>query len=80
MSPDNVDQIVDQAIKYMEEGITQKKNSVRVSALLLELKDRKDKIVPEQLIYNYLAVLYVARGFGIAVGAHACYNIIVLAM
>ena len=28
----------------------------------------------------YLAVLYVARGFGIAVGAHACYNIIVLAM
>lgn len=28
----------------------------------------------------YLAVLYVARGFGVAVGAHACYNIALLAM
>jgi len=28
----------------------------------------------------YLALLYVGRGFGIAVGAHACYNVVVLAM
>jgi membrane protease YdiL (CAAX protease family) len=28
----------------------------------------------------YLATLYVARGFGIAVGAHACYNVVVALM
>ncbi len=28
----------------------------------------------------YLATLYVARGFGIAVGAHACYNVVVSLM
>ncbi len=28
----------------------------------------------------YLAILYIGRGFGIAVGAHACYNVIVALM
>ncbi len=28
----------------------------------------------------YLAMLYIARGFGVAVGAHAAYNVIVLAL
>ena len=28
----------------------------------------------------YLAILYIGRGFGIAVGAHACYNVVVAIM
>ncbi len=28
----------------------------------------------------YLAILYIGRGFGIAVGAHACYNVVVALM
>ncbi len=28
----------------------------------------------------YLAILYIGRGFGVAVGAHACYNVVVALM
>lgn len=58
-NPDNVDQIIDKVLGYVEAGLKEKQNAVRASALLLELKDRKDKIIPAELIYNYLAVLYV---------------------
>ncbi len=59
ITPENQDDIIDKVLGYVEAGLTEEQNAVRASALLLELKDRKDKIRPAELIYNYLAVLYI---------------------
>jgi hypothetical protein len=59
MTPENVDMLVDKAIQYITEGIGKDKNAARVAALIMELKGRKDLVVPAELIYNYIALLYV---------------------
>lgn len=59
MTAENLDEIIDKVLEYVEKGLTEKQNAARASALLLEIKDRKERIRPAELIYNYLAVLYI---------------------
>lgn len=59
MSAENMDLIIDKAVGLIEAGLKEKSNAARCAALLLEIKDRKDRIVPADLVYNYLGVLYI---------------------
>lgn len=59
LTPDNIDLLINKAIEVIDKGIENDSGASKVAAILYQLKDRKDKIIPHQLVYNYLAVQFV---------------------
>lgn len=59
LTAENIDLLINKGIEIIEKGIENDNGASKVAAILYQLGDRNDKIIPHQLIYNYLAVLYV---------------------
>lgn len=51
--------LCDKGIDLVEKGLTNGNNSIKVGALLMEIKDRKEMIIPYQLLLNRIAIMYV---------------------
>jgi len=59
LTAENIDLLIDKGIDIIEKGIQNDHGASKVTAILHQLKDRNDKVIPHQLIYNYLAVQFV---------------------
>lgn len=59
ITPEQMNKIIDGALDIIQQGIGKDKNAAKVAALLYELRDRENLIVPAQLVYDILAVQYV---------------------
>lgn len=59
LTSENLTLLVDKGIELIEKGIKQGKNASAVAAILHQIKDRESKIVPHELVLNFLAVHYV---------------------
>lgn len=59
LTAENIDLLINKGIEVIENGIKNDNGASKVAAILHQLGDRNDKIIPHQLIYNFLAVQYV---------------------
>lgn len=59
LTADNIDLLINKAHEIIEKGIENNHGASKVAAILYQLQDRKDKLIPQELIYNYLAVQLV---------------------
>lgn len=59
LTADNLHTLVDKALEIVSNGVAQGNNSAKVSAILYQIRERQDKIVPAQVLLNILAVQYV---------------------
>lgn len=59
LTADNIRDIGDRMDILLTEGIKTGKNGVKLGVLISELRDRNERFVPLELVYNYLACYYV---------------------
>lgn len=59
LTQDNVKEIADRIEDLAMDGITKGKNGAKIVVLAHELKDRNERCVPVEIVYNYLACFYV---------------------
>jgi len=59
LTAENLGLLCDKALEIIQEGIGKDKNAAKVAGLIYQLKERKDWLVPHQLIYDILALQYI---------------------
>lgn len=59
LTAENLTLLVDKALELIEKGIKQGKGASAVAAILYQIKSRQEKIIPHEIILNYMAVQYV---------------------
>lgn len=59
LTADNIRDIGDRMDTLLTDGIKTGKNGVKLGVLISELRDRNERFVPLELVYNYLACYYV---------------------
>jgi hypothetical protein len=59
LTAENLALLCDKALAIVTEGISKEKNAAKVAAIIYQLKERKDWIVPAQLIYDVLCLQYI---------------------
>lgn len=61
LSADHVKQIADKMDELLVSGLKTGRNGAKLGILIEELKDRNERSVPVELVYNYLAVFYIRK-------------------
>ena len=56
---ENLGLLCDKALEIIQDGIGKEKNAAKVAALIYQLKERKDWLVPHQLVYDVLCLQYI---------------------
>lgn len=59
LTSENLTLLIDKALELIEKGIKQGKGAAGVAAILYQIKSRQEKIIPHEIILNYMAVQYV---------------------
>jgi hypothetical protein len=55
LTGENLQKLIDKALEIIQEGIGKNKGAAKVSAILYQIKERQDKIVPHELVLNIIA-------------------------
>lgn len=59
LTADNLKELTDRMDELITDGLKTGRNGAKLALLVQEIRERNEKSVPLELVYNYLAVFYV---------------------